>query len=62
LQRSEVGRGGIIRDPGLHRNAQDKIVAFVTHLGHVVTGIVPSAITGADGNQEFFVCMRKQSA
>jgi 23S rRNA (cytidine1920-2'-O)/16S rRNA (cytidine1409-2'-O)-methyltransferase len=62
LQRSEVGRGGIIRDPGLHRNAQDKIVAFVTHLGHVVTGIVPSAITGADGNQEFFACMRKRLA
>src|SRR6266571_1121897 len=62
LQRSEVGRGGIIRDPGLHRNAQDKIVAFVTRLGHVVTGIVPSAITGADGNQEFFVCMQKRSA
>jgi 23S rRNA (cytidine1920-2'-O)/16S rRNA (cytidine1409-2'-O)-methyltransferase len=62
LQRSEVGRGGIIRDPGLHRNAQDKIVAFVTHLGHVVTGIVPSGITGADGNQEFFACMRKRSA
>ena len=62
LQRSEVGKGGIVRDPGLHRKAQDKIVAFVTHLGHVVSGIVPSAITGADGNQEFFVCMRKRSA
>ena len=62
LQPSDVGKGGIVRDPGLHRKAQDKIVAFVTHLGHVVTGIVPSAITGADGNQEFFVCMRKRSA
>jgi 23S rRNA (cytidine1920-2'-O)/16S rRNA (cytidine1409-2'-O)-methyltransferase len=62
LQRSDVGKGGIVRDPGLHRKAQDKIVAFVTRLGHVVTGIVPSAITGADGNQEFFACMRKRSA
>jgi 23S rRNA (cytidine1920-2'-O)/16S rRNA (cytidine1409-2'-O)-methyltransferase len=62
LQRSEVGKGGIVRDQGLHRKAQDKIVAFVTLLGHVVTGIVPSAITGADGNQEFFACMRKRSA
>ena len=62
LQRSEVGKGGIVRDQGLHQKAQDKIVAFVTHLGHVVTGIVPSAITGADGNQEFFACMRKRSA
>jgi 23S rRNA (cytidine1920-2'-O)/16S rRNA (cytidine1409-2'-O)-methyltransferase len=62
LQRSEVGRGGIIRDPDLHRKAQDKIVAFVTHLGHVVTGIVASAVKGADGNQEFFACIRRRSA
>ena len=62
LQRSDVGRGGIVRDPGLHQKAQDKIVAFVTRLSHVVTGIAPSAITGADGNQEFFACMRKRSA
>ncbi len=62
LQRSEVGKGGIVRDPTLHRKAQDKIVAFVTQLGHVVTGVVPSAIKGADGNQEFFACMRKRLA
>src|ERR1700758_1125251 len=62
LQRSDVGKGGIIRDRGLHRKAQDKIVAFVTGLGHVVSGIVPSAVEGADGNQEFFACMRKRSA
>jgi 23S rRNA (cytidine1920-2'-O)/16S rRNA (cytidine1409-2'-O)-methyltransferase len=62
LQRSEVGKGGIIRDQHLHQKAQDKIVAFVTHLGHSVTGIVPSAVKGADGNQEFFACMRKRLA
>ena len=62
LQRSDVGKGGIVRDPGLHQKAQDKIVAFVTRLGHMVIGTVPAAITGADGNQEFFACMRKQSA
>jgi len=59
LERADIGRGGIVRDPELHQKAQDKIVQFVTHLGHIVFGIVPSAITGADGNQEFFVCMRK---
>jgi 23S rRNA (cytidine1920-2'-O)/16S rRNA (cytidine1409-2'-O)-methyltransferase len=62
LQRADVGRGGIVREPDLHRKAQEKIVAFVTDSGHVVTGIVPSAIKGADGNQEFFVCIRKRSA
>ena len=59
LERADVGRGGIVRDPELHQKAQDKIVQFVTRLGHSVSGIVPSAITGADGNQEFFACMRK---
>jgi 23S rRNA (cytidine1920-2'-O)/16S rRNA (cytidine1409-2'-O)-methyltransferase len=62
LQRSEVGKGGIVRDPALHRKTQDKIVAFVTDLGHVVSGIVPSAVKGTDGNQEFFACMRKRLA
>jgi 23S rRNA (cytidine1920-2'-O)/16S rRNA (cytidine1409-2'-O)-methyltransferase len=62
LQRADVGRGGVVRDEELHRKAQDKIVAFVTQSGHEVTGIVPSAIKGADGNQEFFACIRKRSA
>jgi 23S rRNA (cytidine1920-2'-O)/16S rRNA (cytidine1409-2'-O)-methyltransferase len=62
LQRADVGKGGIVRDPCLHQKAQDKIVAFVNDLGDVVAGIAPAAITGADGNQEFFACIRKRSA
>ena len=61
LQRSDVGKGGIVRDPRLHQKAQDKIVAFVEDLDHVVAGIAPAAIKGADGNQEFFACVRKRS-
>src|SRR4029077_5268404 len=33
LQRSDVGKGGIVRDPRLHQKAQDKIVVFVNDLG-----------------------------
>jgi 23S rRNA (cytidine1920-2'-O)/16S rRNA (cytidine1409-2'-O)-methyltransferase len=61
LQRSEVGKGGIVRDPRLQQKAQHKIVAFVNDLGQVVAGIAPAAIKGADGNQEFFACIRKRS-
>jgi 23S rRNA (cytidine1920-2'-O)/16S rRNA (cytidine1409-2'-O)-methyltransferase len=61
LQRQDVGRGGIVRDPALHRKAQDKIVNFVESSGHCVTGLFPSPVTGADGNQEFFICIRKRS-
>jgi len=62
LERADVGRGGIVRDAALQERAQRKIAAFIEQLGHDVTGLVPSVITGADGNQEFFLCARKQSA
>ena len=61
LQRRDVGRGGIVREPALHEKAQQKIVNFVTEAGYCVVGLVPSSITGTDGNQEFFICIRKQS-
>ena len=62
LGASDVGRGGIVRDPALHAKAQEKIRQFVLEAGHEVVGIAPSEITGTDGNQEFFICARKQSA
>jgi 23S rRNA (cytidine1920-2'-O)/16S rRNA (cytidine1409-2'-O)-methyltransferase len=62
LERGQVPRGGVVRDPELHRAAQEKIAKFVATTRHEVVGIAPSVITGTDGNQEFFVCIRKQSA
>jgi 23S rRNA (cytidine1920-2'-O)/16S rRNA (cytidine1409-2'-O)-methyltransferase len=61
LQASEVARGGIVRDAALHEKAQNKIRDFVVNGGHSVIGLVPSEITGTDGNQEFFVCVRTKS-
>ena len=62
LRAAEVAHGGIVRDPALHEKAQNKIRDFVLNAGHTVAGIVPSALTGADGNQEFFICVRTKSA
>ena len=62
LERADVGRGGVIRSQELHEKAKTKIVDFVTARGDEVVGIVPSQITGTDGNQEFFACLRKQLA
>src|SRR5207248_8508031 len=61
LERADVGRGGIVREPALHEKAKAKIADFVRRLGHHVIGMIPSAITGKEGNQEFFVCLRKRS-
>ena len=62
LAREDVGRGGIVSDPALHEKAQRKVASFVEEQGHTVTGLTPSPITGTDGNQEFFLCVRKRSA
>jgi 23S rRNA (cytidine1920-2'-O)/16S rRNA (cytidine1409-2'-O)-methyltransferase len=61
LQRGDVGRGGIVRDPALQEKAQQKIVKFAEAANYRVVGLVPSTITGADGNQEFFICLRRRS-
>jgi len=62
LQAAEVAHGGIVRDTALHEKAQNKIRDFVLQAGHNVVGMAPSTITGTDGNQEFFICVRKKSA
>jgi 23S rRNA (cytidine1920-2'-O)/16S rRNA (cytidine1409-2'-O)-methyltransferase len=61
LEREDVGRGGIVREPELHEKAKVKISDFVRQSGHQVIAIAPSAVTGRDGNQEFFACLRKRS-
>ena len=59
LGRKEVGRGGIVRSAELHEKAQQKIATFAGTIGARVGGLVSSVIAGADGNQEFFICLRK---
>ena len=61
LERRDVGRGGLVRQPELHEKATTKIADFVGRLGQVVVGIAPSVLTGTEGNQEFFACLRKKS-
>jgi 23S rRNA (cytidine1920-2'-O)/16S rRNA (cytidine1409-2'-O)-methyltransferase len=60
LERADVGRGGLVRDAALHDKAAHKIHQFVEAGGHEVIGVVPSTITGTEGNQEFFLCARKR--
>ena len=54
LRREDIAKGGIVRDPALHEQAVEKIRNFVTsEFGCEWRGLVPSSITGMDGNQEF---------
>jgi 23S rRNA (cytidine1920-2'-O)/16S rRNA (cytidine1409-2'-O)-methyltransferase len=55
----EAGRrlvkNGIVRDPLVHSAVCDDIASFVASRGWHVRGIVPSPISGTDGNREFFI-------
>ena len=59
LQPEDIGAGGIVRDPVLHRRAVDSIRTFVTEeLGRSWMGCEPSPITGTDGNHEFLAWLK----
>jgi 23S rRNA (cytidine1920-2'-O)/16S rRNA (cytidine1409-2'-O)-methyltransferase len=61
LERGEVGRGGIVREPALRERAIDKVRAAAEALGLQILGVYPSRITGAEGNQEYFLHARKHA-
>lgn len=52
--RGQVGKGGIVRDPELHRAACDR-VRTATDALHFKTDIIESPILGAEGNREFLL-------
>lgn len=58
LERHQVGKGGIIRDPALHQQACRRVENAVRELGFE-TAIIPSPILGAEGNQEFLLHGRR---
>lgn len=53
--REEVGKGGVVRDPAVHERVCAEVAAWVAGLGWTVHGIVPSPITGPEGNIEFLM-------
>jgi 23S rRNA (cytidine1920-2'-O)/16S rRNA (cytidine1409-2'-O)-methyltransferase len=55
LDRGDVGKGGIVREPALHERAIERVRDAATAAGLSVVGVRPSQVTGAEGNQEFFV-------
>jgi 23S rRNA (cytidine1920-2'-O)/16S rRNA (cytidine1409-2'-O)-methyltransferase len=52
--RGEVGKGGIVRDPALHKATIDRITQHVSNLGYQ-TQTIPSPILGTKGNREFLL-------
>jgi len=57
--RGRVGKGGVVRDPALHREVLLDLVAYSSGVGFGVRGWVESPLRGADGNREFFLSLKR---
>ncbi len=54
-----VGKGGVVRDPEIHRAVCAAAAAWVAAQGWEVVGIIDSPITGPAGNKEFLLYARR---
>jgi len=53
--RESVGKGGIVRDPELHRAAVEKVRQSLVKLNCRDVDVIESPILGAEGNREFLL-------
>lgn len=57
--RAEVGKGGVVRNPEVHRAVLEKVLTWATGHGLKIGGCTPSPILGPAGNREFLVLLRR---
>ena len=58
--RSEVGKGGVVRDPAVHARVCAEVQAWLEGTGWEVQGIAQSPITGPEGNVEFLISAQRR--
>ncbi|KXB30591.1 hemolysin [Dechloromonas denitrificans] len=56
---ANIGKGGIVRDPALYGEVENKLRQCAANLGLQVRAWLDSPITGGDGNREFFIWLNK---
>ena len=58
--KTQVGKGGVVRDPKLHQQVIQDLSNFFGTLKLVPLSIYPSPLLGPKGNREFFTYVRRQ--
>jgi len=56
--RSDVGKGGIVRDARVRERVVGEILDYAGSIGLSGMGVIPSPIRGAKGNQEYLAAFR----
>ncbi|GAP37588.1 TlyA family RNA methyltransferase [Piscinibacter sakaiensis] len=62
LQPAQIGKGGLVRDPALHRLVEERLRGACAALDLAVADYFESPIQGGHGNTEFFVWARPRGA
>ena len=57
--REKVGKKGVVRDPGVHREVIEQAVGFCSENGFLPRGLSFSPLTGPEGNIEFLLWLEK---
>jgi 23S rRNA (cytidine1920-2'-O)/16S rRNA (cytidine1409-2'-O)-methyltransferase len=59
---AHVGKGGVVRDPEVHRAVCDRAATWVSgQPGWSMVGIIESPILGPEGNREFLLYARRRA-
>lgn len=59
VERAEVGKGGIVRDPALHERVCNEVREWLESEGWTIQGITDSPIKGTEGNVEFLISAQR---
>ena len=59
-EKNQVGKGGIIRDPKIHKMTIEKVQTYAEDNGLIPEAFIESPITGTKGNIEFLMKMTKK--
>ena len=59
--REKVGKGGIVRDKSVHKEVVENVVKYAENADLSPCGVSYSPITGAKGNIEYLLYMKKSS-
>ena len=57
--REKVGKKGVVRDPAVHREVIEKVIAYARGISFAVLHLEFSPIKGPEGNIEYLVHIRK---
>lgn len=57
--REALGKGGIVRDAGVHQAVCADVQSWIAAQGFDILGLEASPVEGGDGNREFLIAARK---